>query len=151
MPVWQGRGYKTFNYDLRLTYSELPIYIEFGLGFGIFDCDGQHHEDGEKKPLFFGVDSYSGFAISGKYIDKLSLIGNPDTKIKFEELVTDNRSRTDYGLMFTAGGQLGRSRFGLFKQIGLKSVIPKARQAKEGNIKTKNFGFFVAFNLKNKK
>jgi len=129
MPVWQGRGYKTFNYDIRLTYSEIPIYIEFGLGFGIFDCDGQHHEDGEKKPL----------------------IGNPDTKIKFEELVTDNRSRTDYGLMFTAGGQLGRSRFGLFKQIGLKSVIPKARQAKEGNIKTKNFGFFVAFNLKNKK
>jgi len=111
MPVLQGRGYKTFNYDIRLTYFEIPICFEFGLGFGIFGCDSQHHEYGEKKPLFFGVGAYSGFAINDNYIDKLSLIRKPDTKIKFGELVTDNRLRTDYRLMFKARGQLGRSRF----------------------------------------
>lgn len=100
----------------------------------MFGGDGQHHEDAEKKPLFFGVSAYSGFSISGKYIDKLSFIGNPDTKIKFGELVTDNRLRIDYKLMFIAGGQFGRIRFGLFKQIGLKNVNTKAMQTKEGNI-----------------
>ncbi len=149
MPVLQQRGYTSMNgankFDVRVSYIDIPVGVEFGfaaralIGFDKF-------EKGAEKPFFFGAGIYEGLAISGKYTDKY--LSNPAVKIKFGESVTDQRSRTDFGLNFTLGMRFDRFRFGLQKQVGLKNVMPNSRQAKDGSIKTDNFGFFVAYNIR---
>ena len=148
MPMLQQRGYTSMNgannFDVRVAYLDLPVGVEFGFGArGLVGFD--KFEKGAEKPFFFAAGVYEGIAVSGKYTDKY--LSNPSVKIKFGESLTDNRSRTDYGLIFNLGLRLGKIRFALQKQVGLKNVMPSARQAKDGSIKTDNFGFFVAYNI----
>lgn len=148
MPMLQQRGYSSMNgtnhFDVRIAYLDLPVGVEFGFGArALIGFD--KFEKGFEKPFFFTAGVYEGIAISGKYTDKY--LSDPSVKIKFGESLTDQRSRTDYGLIFNLGLRLGKIRFGLQKQVGLKNVTPSARQAKSGSIKTDNFGFFVAYNI----
>ena len=148
-PVLQAKGYESTQFKVRATYLEVPINIEYSMGLrGLIGFDKFEKKD--KKPFFFGAGVYAGYAIGGKYIDKYQ-IGDPSTKIKFGEALTDQRSKTDYGLNFTLGMLLpafnSLVRFGLQKQVGLKNVVPKNRQAKDGEIKLKNFSLFIAYNL----
>ncbi len=148
MPMFQQRGYTSMNasnnFDVRVAYLDLPVGVEFGFAArGLIPFD--KFEKGAEKPFFFAVGVYEGIAISGKYTDKY--LSNPSEKIKFGESLTDQRSRTDYGLIFNLGVRFDKVRFAFQKQVGLKNVMPSARQAKDGSIKTNNFGFFVAYNI----
>jgi len=154
MPVLQQRGYTSSNtannFDVRVTYIDLPVAVE--LGFGARALTGfNKFENGEEKPFFFSVGIYEGIAIDGKYTDKY--FNNPSVKIKFGESTTDQRSRTDFGVNFTLGirfkSQLGKFKFGLQNQRGLKNCIPNDRKSKDGSLKTSNFGFFVAYGISN--
>ncbi len=152
MPMLQQRGYTSMNsankFDVRVAYLDIPVGIEFGFAArALFGFD--KFEKGAEKPFFFGAGVYEGIAVSGKYTDKY--FSDPSVKIKFGESATDQRSRTDYGLIFNLGMRfpVGKSyvRFGLQKQVGLKNVMPSARQAKDGSLKTSNFSFFVAYDI----
>lgn len=151
LPVLQAKGYENTQYKVRATYLELPINIEYSMGLRALMGFDKFEKNG-KKPFFFGAGVYAGYAIAGKYIDKYQ-IGDPSTKIKFGEASTDQRSKTDFGLNFTLGMLIPAfksvMRFGLQKQVGLKNVIPKNRQANDGEMQLKNFNFFIAYNLGN--
>ena len=154
MPVLQQRGYTSLNsannFDVRVTYIDIPVSVE--LGFGARALIGfSKFAEGEEKPFFFSAGIYEGIAIGGKYTDKF--YNNPSVKIKFGESTTDQRSRTDFGVNFTLGlrfkSRLGKFKFGLQNQRGLKNCIPNDRKTKDGSLKTGNFGFFVAYGISN--
>lgn len=148
LPVLQQRGYTStniyHNYDIRVTYIDIPIGIEYNYTSAKMK---QFFRVGEKdaKLLFFGIGLYEGFAINGKFTDKFT--NDPSVKIKFGESLTDNRSNLDFGLNFNVGLNIRRFRIGLQKQLGLKNVVPNARQAAEGSIKTRGFGMFIAYKV----
>jgi len=153
MPTFQTKGYGYSNYstaeffDVKLKYLEMPVLVEFG--FGAKALFGQLLGDGEKKPFFFGAGLYAGVAVGGKYIDK-NVVGDPVTKIKFGESLTDNRSRIDYGLHFTLGSTFDKFKVGILKQVGLKNAVPSARQNQGlSSNKNANFSVFMAYNISN--
>lgn len=147
------RGYVSSNavnkYDVGATYIDVPLALEYhySLGKDFMDEKGAY-------PFFIGAGAYGGYAVAGKYTDKYT--NDPSVKMKFGESVTDNRSATDYGLNFVAGLTVNnwgfgnfktKLRFGLQKQVGLKNVVPKDRQAGGNEIKLRNLSVFVAIKI----
>jgi hypothetical protein len=147
LPVYQQRGYMSFNiyhnYDIRVSYIDIPIGVEYNFNAPSSKFLGLTDDD--EKPLFVGIGLYEGFAISGNYTDKFT--NNPAEKIKFGESLTDNRSSTDFGFNFNIGVRIRNFKIGIQKQLGLKNVVPTARQAAEGSIKTTGFGMFIAYKI----
>ena len=147
------RGYVSSNsvnkYDVGATYIDLPMALEYHYSLG-----KDFRDEKDAFPFFIGAGVYGGYAVAGKYTDKYT--NDPSVKIKFGESVSDNRSRTDYGLNFVAGLTLNnwgfgnfktKLRFGLQKQVGLKNVVPKDRQAGGNEIKLRNLSVFVAIKI----
>ncbi len=150
LPVYQQRGYMSsniyHNYDIRVSYIDIPIGVEYNFNAPSSKFLGLTDDD--EKPLFVGMGLYEGFAISGNFTDKFT--NNPAEKIKFGESLTDNRSSTDFGLNFNIGLRIRNFKLGIQKQLGLKNVVPTARQAAEGSIKTTGFGMFIAYKITNR-
>ena len=150
LPVFQQRGYMSSNinhiYDVSVVYIDVPIGVEYDFNIRLF-VKSLNLGEKDEKVFFVGAGLYEGFAINGKYTDKL--YNTPSEKIKFGELLTDNRSSTDFGLNFDVGLRIRSFKIGLQKQLGLKNVVPSARQAKDGSLKTTGFGMFVAYKISN--
>ena len=150
LPVFQQRGYMSSNinhiYDVSVVYIDVPIGVEYDFNIRLF-VKSLNLGEKDEKVFFVGAGLYEGFAINGKYTDKL--YNTPSEKIKFGELLTDNRSSTDFGLNFNVGLRIRSFKIGLQKQLGLKNVVPSARQAKDGSLKTTGFGMFVAYKISN--
>lgn len=150
LPVYQQRGYMSsniyHNYDIRVSYIDIPIGVEYDFNAPSSKFLGLTDDD--EKPLFIGIGLYEGFAISGNYTDKFT--NNPAEKTKFGESLTDNRSSTDFGLNFNVGLRIRNFKIGIQKQLGLKNVVPTARQAADGSIKTTGFGMFIAYKITNR-
>ena len=152
LPVVQQRGYMSSNihhiYDVSVGYIDVPIGVEYDFNIHLF-VKSLNLGEKDEKVFFLGAGLYEGFAINGKYTDRL--YNTPSEKIKFGESLTDNRSITDFGLNFNVGLRIRSFKIGLQKQLGLKNVVPSARQAKDGSLKTTGFGMFIAYKISNLK
>lgn len=129
-PGINWRGYDNNGSSVRVTYLDVPLTIEYA-------------------PLpyftgaYIGVGVYGGTALGGKF--KLS--DGSESNFSFGETTNDNRSRTDYGLAFTAGMRYANIEVGIQNQVGLKNVVPNDRQTNGASIKLRNFTGFIGLNL----
>jgi hypothetical protein len=115
------------NFDLNLTYLEIPLY-------GIYK-----YEVGNGK-ILGGFGPYIGIAISGK---------NSDNEVlKFGSNANDNLRRTDFGLSFKAGYELTESNLTvcLFYNTGLRSLNPRTNDL---TVKNSTLGLSVAYFIGN--
>jgi hypothetical protein len=101
-------GYK----NVRTNYINVPITVNFFLG--------------RNKLFYVGAGMYGGLLLSGKYKN----INNDWIKMKIGDGVNDNRSRTDYGMIYTIAYTFGEG-FPIVQMhimSGIKNLIPEARQ-----------------------
>lgn len=138
MPTFDFRGYSGTS-TVKARYLDLPFNIEFS-------------GSAKKTSLFAGAGGYVGLAVKGKFKSAYY----EWQKMSFGETSADNRSSLDAGLLFNVGivGPLdkGLMKFGMQYMRGLKNVVPKDRQLTPADdIKLRNFTFYLAFSLFNKK
>ncbi len=109
--VSAGLHYNAFGYkDVRTNYLNAPLVINFL---------------SKSQMLTLGAGVYGGYVLSGKF--KNTQGGR--TKMKFGERATDNRTRTDAGIIISAGYNLFTlGHFISYAYIGLKDLTPNALQ-----------------------
>ncbi len=135
-PTMNFRGYKG-GHSVNVAYLDVPVGFEF---------NWKNDFLGSKVNWLLGIGVYGGTAIVGKY----KANGNK-SNMKFGEGMNDNRSRIDYGLQ-GAFGWIGKGgvKWAFQLQLGLKNVVPEARQATEERMRLNNGTFYISFPLKPK-
>lgn len=142
MPTLNIRGY-TGLVTVKPTYIDFPVCFQFSL-------------DENEKHMFLGLGGYYGYALSGKFKNTLTVTGNTDwQKMSFGESETDNRSKSDYGVLINIGayypGYNGAIKAGIQFMKGLKNVVPEARQGEDINndIKLRSIKAYIEFSVFN--
>lgn len=101
-------GYK----GVKTTYVTVPITINFMLG--------------KNKLWYVGAGVYGGYMLTGKYRNS----SDDWIKMKIGDGTTDNRTRTDYGIIYTLASTFGEGLpiIQLHIMSGKQNLIPEARQ-----------------------
>ncbi len=101
-------GYK----GVKTTYITVPLTLNIMLG--------------KNKLWYVGAGVYGGYMLTGKYRNS-----NDDwVKMKIGNATTDNRTRTDYGFIYTIASTFGEGLpiIQLHIMSGKQNLIPEARQ-----------------------
>jgi hypothetical protein len=120
-PALDRRGYggSSNNGGLKanVSYLDIPVLLEISFG------------DASPSAVFVGAGGYYGLAFSGN----LRYANGDKKSFTFGEDSTNNRSRTDKGVVLTGGRQFkGGAKAGIQLMFSTDNVIPEARQ-KAGN------------------
>ncbi len=119
---------------VRVNYATLALPILYN-----YDVSG----NGTDMFLFFGVGPYIGFATSGKYEG----FNNDKVAMKFGDAITDNRKKTDAGLVIKTGFRVEKICISAQYNMGLTNVVPGERTATNPSIKTKNIAVQISFHI----
>ena len=135
-------SYLKTGYDLTGGGTTRVNYLSFGLPF-CYEISGV--KTGNDIGVIVGLGPFLNVGLNGEFKNT----GTSNIRaISFGNTATDNRKRTDAGIILKAAVRKNKLYMGLQYNIGTANEIPNARISNGSYIHTRNFLFYSSYNIR---